>query len=75
MVGSSYGLLSMEGDKWGAETRVYFNAADSVVAALRSLGFHVEEDMPYNPQFQYRINTNEIWWELVKCGFRLGNNQ
>lgn len=74
-VGHRHGLLSVTGNKWGAETRVYFNAADPVVVALRSLGFHIEEGRTYNPKFQYRINTKEIWWALVEAGYRLGNNR
>ncbi len=64
----------LQPNKWGAECRVYFNSA-AVAALATSLGMHVEGPRPYNNQFMYRINSAELWWELVETyGFRLGLN-
>jgi len=64
----------LQPNKWGAECRLYFNS-DAVAAHATRLGMHVEGPRPYNNQFTYRINSVELWWELVETyGFRLGVN-
>lgn len=61
-------------DKWGAECRIYFNDL-SVLVALVQAGIHVEVGRPYRDQYLYRVNNNDLWWELVELyGFRLGVN-
>ena len=64
----------LQPNKWGAECRIYFNSA-SVAAHLTSLGMHVEGPRPYNDHYTYRVNSHDLWWELVEnYGFRLGVN-
>lgn len=64
----------LQPNKWGAECRIYFNSA-AVAAAATDLGLRVEGPRPYNNQYSYRINSQELWWELVETyGFRLGVN-
>jgi NAD-dependent oxidoreductase involved in siderophore biosynthesis len=64
----------LQPNKWGAECRVYFNS-HVVAMCLRSLGIHVEEGRPYRNTYRYRINVQDVWWELVEnYGFRLGVN-
>ena len=61
-------------NKWGAECRIYFNSPD-VASHAESLGIHVEEGRPYRNNYRYRINNQELWWDLVESyGFRLGAN-
>jgi hypothetical protein len=67
-------LMEIRGSKWGAELRIYFNAAARVAQALRGMGFHVEKGRPYNSYYEYRINSGRLWWDLVETGFRLGDN-
>jgi hypothetical protein len=65
-----------QGNKWGAELRVYFN--DSAMAtALRASGFHVEGPRRgyKSGEYKYRINDSKLWWKLVEHqGLRLGLN-
>lgn len=61
-------------NKWGPECRVYFNS-HVVAMCARSLGMHVEVGRPYRNNYLYRINSQELWWELVEqYDFRLGVN-
>lgn len=64
----------LQTNKWGAECRIYFNSAD-VASAAQALGMLVEGPRPYKNQYSYRINSQELWWELIELyGFRLGAN-
>lgn len=64
----------LQPNKWGAECRIYFNSP-TVAAYAISLGMHVEGPRPYNNNYTYRINSQELWWELVDIyGFQLGIN-
>lgn len=64
----------LQGNKWGAECRIYFNS-DDAAAAARSGGYHVEADRPYHAEYRYRINDVNLWWKLVEnFEFRLGVN-
>lgn len=63
-------------NKWGQELRVYFNNP-GMAAALAALGMHVEG--PRNGyrsgEFAFRVNNNDLWWNLVEgYGFELGLN-
>ena len=61
-------------NKWGAECRIYFNSA-TVAAYAATHGIHVEGPRPYKNDYQYRINNQELWWDLVeRYGFQLGVN-
>ena len=64
----------LQPNKWGAECRIYFNSA-TVAAQATGMGMHVEGPRPYNNNYTYRINSQELWWELVETyGFELGVN-
>lgn len=64
----------LQPNKWGAECRIYFNSA-AVAAQATAAGMHVEGPRPYNNNYQYRINSQELWWDLVETyGFELGTN-
>ena len=66
--------FQLQPNKWGAECRIYFNS-HLVAMGLRSLGVHVEEGRPYRNNYRYRVNSQDLWWELVETyGFRLGVN-
>ena len=62
-------------NKWGAELRIYFNMDEDDLSSLRSK-YSVEEKRGYlSNRFQYRINDNNLWWQLVEdYGYRLGPN-
>jgi hypothetical protein len=61
-------------NKRAAECRIYFNSHVVAVTA-KSLGFNVKTGHPYKDRYRYRINNNDLWWELVEnYGFRLGTN-
>ena len=63
-------------NKWGIECRAYFNAQDWVIASLRTLGHHIEirTGDGYRPEYSFRINSQELFWQLVEHGYRLGEN-
>jgi len=62
-------------NKWGAELRIYFNAEPDIVKRLEQRGYKVERTSAYRGTYAYRINNNNLWWELVENGgFRLGEN-
>lgn len=63
-------------NKWGAELRMYFDAEAWVVESLRKLGYTVEEraGQYYRGEYQFRINSQDLFWRLVEHGYRLGAN-
>ncbi|MFA7098363.1 MAG: hypothetical protein WC383_18000 [Gammaproteobacteria bacterium] len=62
-------------DKWGLECRIYFNGDTKCIEELSKLGHHVETDRKqYRNEFSNRVNSQELFWELVKSGYRLGPN-
>ena len=66
--------FQVQNNKWGIECRIYFNS-DVVAHGFRSMGIHVEEEMPYRSNYRYRVNDGKLWWTLVESyGFRLGVN-
>jgi len=67
-------VYQLQPNKWGAECRIYFNSPVVAEYAV-SLGIHVEGPRPYRDQYSYRINSQELWWELVEdYEFQLGVN-
>jgi len=61
-------------NKRAAECRIYFNS-HVIACAATSLGLSVKTGHTYKNQYRYRINNNDLWWELVEqYGFRLGVN-
>jgi hypothetical protein len=61
-------------NKWGLECRIYFNASDDVVDKLKNDGYQISSARRgYKDFYSYRINNNELFWILIKKGFRLGD--
>ncbi|MBW2135819.1 MAG: hypothetical protein JRG72_11445, partial [Deltaproteobacteria bacterium] len=64
----------MQTNKWGAELRIYFNS-ERLADYLRSRGINIEGARFYRPEYLYRVNNNDIWWNLIEqYGYRLGRN-
>ncbi len=62
-------------NKWSAELRIYFNADQAAISRLTARSYQVAATEGYRGEYAYRINNNDLWWELVeKYGFRLGAN-
>jgi len=62
-------------NKWGTECRIYFNSEEAVAWA-DTHDIRVEMDQPFRAVFKYRINNNDLWWELVRdYEARLGRNE
>ena len=62
-------------DKWGNELRVTFNASET---ELQDLDFGPGVEAVVNPgsiSTSWRINRNVFWWNLLRLGFRMGNQQ
>ena len=68
--------FQIQDNKWGAELRVYFDAEDWVCDSLGVLGHGIEDRAGggYRSEYQYRINSQDLFWHLVKHGYRLGPN-
>jgi len=63
----------------GANCRIYFNASQNVVDQLAMLGYQAicgdresKRGPRYNPQFKWRIDSNALFWKLIRNGFSLG---
>jgi hypothetical protein len=63
-------------NKWGLEARIYFDAPDWVPESLETLGYHVENrgGDGYRSSYTYRVNSQDLFWKLVRHGYRLGEN-
>ena len=62
-------------DKWGNELRITFNASET---ELQDLDFGPGVKAVVNPgsvSTSWRINRNAFWWNLLRLGFRMGNQQ
>ena len=61
--------------KWGIECRIYFDAPDSLVKKIEKAGYHVEHRKSgYGSDRPYRVNSSDLFWDLIGQGFRLGPN-
>lgn len=61
-------------NKRGLEGRVYFNATQGQVDALRNLGIRVQGPRSrgyLSDRYSYRIDRNSVFWMLVRSGHRL----
>ena len=70
-----YYVHHQEVDKWGNELRITFDAS---VAELQVLDFGPGVTAVENPSSvgtSWRINRNAFWWDLLRLGFRMGNQQ
>jgi hypothetical protein len=72
-----FGSLAPQENKWGLEARIYFDGPALVVESLRGLGYHVEDRAGggYKSDYRYRINSQTLFWKLVRHGYRLGENR
>ncbi len=62
-------------DKWGLECRIYFNGDTKCIAALNKLEYHVETDRKqYRDEFSNRVNSQDLFWELINSGYKLVPN-
>ena len=62
-------------DKWGNELRITFDASDT---ELQDLDFGTGVEVVVNPgnvNTSWRVNRNAFWWNLLRLGFRMGNQQ
>lgn len=65
-----------QNNKWGSELRVYFNDP-TLAASFAASGAHVEQGRAgyLSGAYAYRVNNNEIWWDMVEnSGLHLGLN-
>jgi hypothetical protein len=65
-----------QGNKWGAELRVYFNDPGMAVS-LAAKGLHVEHNRKgyLSGSYLFRVNDNKFFWKLVEdYGLHLGSN-
>lgn len=66
----------MQPNKWGVECRVYFVGEDWIADNLQKLGYHVEHRTSgYRNDYPYRVNSGELFWKLIRHGYRLGENE
>lgn len=64
----------LQRNKFGAELRVYFDASEKTVTRLKTK-FTVERRAGgYHGDREFRINTQNFFWHMVKRGYRLGEN-
>lgn len=62
-------------NKWGLETRVYFNTQSDISDEFSAIGVYVEQsekDRGYRDFWKYRTNDPNFFWALVRAGYRLG---
>ena len=66
----------IQDNKWGVECRIYFNAPKLVMENLKNF-YHVENrvDEGYRTEYEYRINSHNLFWGLIEYGYRIGKNQ
>jgi hypothetical protein len=63
----------------GYNCRMYFNASEDIARQLMMLGYLAHEGPatshrgPRNRQYRYRIDSNHLFWVLVRNGFKIGN--
>ncbi|WP_426037003.1 hypothetical protein [Cypionkella sp. TWP1-2-1b2] len=68
-------FMQTQNNKWGVEYRMYFDAPAAVVDGLRDAGLNVEaRTTGYGAERAYRINNEELFWELIARGWHLGLN-
>jgi hypothetical protein len=69
-------FLQVQDNKWGAECRAYFDTDAGTFRRLRRRGFHIEQRQGrgYRGDYEYRINSQAFFWELIGHGYRLGPN-
>lgn len=68
-------FMQTQNNKWGVEYRMYFDASTDIVDGFRDAGFNVEaRTTGYGSERAYRINDEELFWELIARGLHLGLN-
>lgn len=68
------GAYQIQANKFGVEARVYFNATEDDIKNLRRAGFNVTFTAGYRNEYAYRINSVDLFWDLIRKGFKLGDN-
>lgn len=66
--------FQVQKDKYGLEGRIYFNSSPDQVAAVRRAGFTVQGPRSrgyLSDKYKYRIDHNDVFWELIRAGHRL----
>lgn len=61
----------------GYSARIYFNAPESVVKQLAMFEYIPREGETrgnFRPKYRYRLDSNALFWKLVRNGFTLGAN-
>jgi hypothetical protein len=63
-------------NKWGVECRIYFDGPDWVPKNLEFFHCIAEEraGTGYNADFAFRVNSQYLFWKMIKAGYRLGSN-
>jgi hypothetical protein len=79
-------MLNNKKDAWGIEYRIYFKTkTEWLIESLTRLGYYVEQQRKKmitceldkcHPDHGYklRIASTELFWRLIKYGYRLGEN-
>ena len=58
-------------NKWGIEGRIFFNGPEFVPQNLRIFSYNSEI---INDNYSYKINNNELFWKMIRDGYKLGEN-
>jgi protein subunit release factor B len=64
-----------QSNKWGTECRIYFNAPEETVKKLEENYNISKASRGYRDEYDYRINSQELFWNLIEKGYRLGSNR
>lgn len=76
--GEKPAVCQIHNNRWGVECRIYFNAAPWIIESLQKLGYYIEDLVSMarygsNRGYRYRINSRELFWRLIRHGYRLAN--
>jgi hypothetical protein len=63
-----------QSNKWGLEARIYFNGSVVLLDELADRGYLTTETATYRGEYAHRINSVDLFWDLVSAGYRLGEN-
>lgn len=70
--GSSFYIWPESTNKYGMELRIYFRDVAPTPPAISRL--YTDQGKWYKRREQYRINHTNLVFQLLECGFLLGNN-
>lgn len=66
--------FQVQENKWGVECRIYFNAPAETVKKLEENYDLSKAIRGYRDEYDYRINSQDLFWILIEKGYRLGSN-